>query len=161
MQSWQFCGIPCGTSADWISLCVNFSLMLISSEHYITEEQLAGREVSLKTLLVYISIYSILFCHQLLISVWQIIDNYLHSAPAFPNHFLLKGSCLLKTVLVCESHSSICSSCSSVLSKEFGQQLLLKARMPPTSSRKKFWYNTVWMKSSDVTTPATNFAHVK
>lgn len=136
MQSWQFCDIICGTSADWISLCVNFILLLKSSEHYKTEEQLAGREVSLGTLLVYISIYSISFYHQIPISVWQIIDNYLPSVPIFPNLFLLKGSFLLKTVLVCESYSSICSSCSSALNKEFGQQLLLKARMSPTSSRK-------------------------
>lgn len=110
--------------------------MLISSEHYIIEDQQAGGEVSLRTLSVYVSLYSILFCHQLLTTVWHLIDNYLPSAPVFPNPFLLKESCLLKTLLVFEPHSSIYSSCSSPLSKEFGQQLLLKAKMALTSSRK-------------------------
>lgn len=47
MSLWRFYDILSGTSADQISLCVHFSLL--SSTHYIIEEQLAGRDKLMNT----------------------------------------------------------------------------------------------------------------
>lgn len=114
--------------------------MLISSEHYTIKDQLVGSKESLRILLVHIGLYSILFCHQLLIAVWHPRDNYLPSAPLFPNPFLLKESCLLNTSQhALPAFHSLHVLSAQVLKVKSWSGATLKGKMPPDNFQEIFF----------------------